>query len=277
VEADQYAINFLKKTNQPLKGLLNVLELLRRNQNLSYGNLDPFSVSHPLSDTRISHIRAQASEQDISAMGSDQYKEMHDRMLAKLSGFLEKPDYTFAKYTGNSVPDIYARAIAYYKKPDLNKALAEVDKLIAKHPSDPFFNELKGQFLSESGRSKEALVYYKKADSLFPGSYLLKFELGKLYVAQNDLDAALDNFTKASKIEANNGAVWRQMAIIYGKKKNDPMANLMLAEEAKILNKKAEAKSYAKKAADTLPKKSPALQRANDIISDIKLQEAKDG
>lgn len=274
VEADQYAINFLQKTNQSTGGLLNVLEILRRNQTLNYGAVDPFAISHPLSDSRMSHIRSQASNENN--LPEDNFKERHDRMIAKLYGFLEKPDFTFAKYTSSEVPDIYARAIAYYKKPNLKKALAEIDKLLAKYPSDPFFNELKGQFLAESGRSKEALAYYKKADVLFPDSYLLKFELGKLYLAQNMLDDALGHLNKAAKIEPYSSAVWRQLAIIYGKKGNQPMVNLMLAEEAKLLGKKEEAKKYAQKAADKLPKKSPALQRANDIIADIKIEEAKE-
>ena len=54
------------------------------------------------------------------------------------------------------MPDRYARAIAYYRIPDLPKALALVDGLIAELPKDPYFLELKGQILFENGRVDEA-------------------------------------------------------------------------------------------------------------------------
>jgi predicted Zn-dependent protease len=190
-------------------------------------------------------------------------------MVAKLVGFLEKPEYTLLKYTDNSVPSIYARSIAYYKKPDLKKALAEIDKLITKYPSDPFFNELKGQFLAESGRPAEALKYYKKADELFPNNSLLKLELGKLQLSQNMVDDAINSLTKSAKLE-NSSASWRFLAVAYGKKDNQPMVNLALAEEATMQGKKEEAQKYAEKALDKLPKNSPAKQRAEDIIHSAK-------
>lgn len=274
VEADQFGVNYLHRTGQSTQGMLDIMELLRRHQTLNFGNLDPYAISHPLSQDRISHIRSEATNENN--IKEDGYAEAHARMVAKLYGFLEKPEYTFSKYTGDDLASVYARSIAYYKKPDLTKALAEVDKLLKMRPNDPFFNELKGQFLAESGRPNEALVYYKKADEIFPGSYLLKLELGKLYASKGDTDIALTELNKASKIEPQSSEVWRMLATVYGTKGNEGMASLMLAEEAKILDKKKEAKKHAEAASEKLPKNSPALQRAKDIIADIKILEKKE-
>ena len=274
VEADQYGINFLHSTKQSTQGMLDVMELLRRHQTLDFGAVDPYAISHPLSQDRISHIRAEASNE--GNIKDDGFGEAHQRMVAKLYGFLENPDYTFSKYTGDDLASIYARSIAYYKKPDLAKALAEVDKLLKMRPNDPFFNELKGQFLAESGRPQEGLAYYKKADELYPGNYLLKLELGKLYASNGNPESAINELSKASKLEPQSSGVWRLLATSYGAEGNEGMASLMLAEEAKILDKKEEAKKYAKLAQEKLPKNSPALQRAQDIIADIKIQEKKD-
>lgn len=273
VEADQYGVNFLHRTGQSTQGMLDVMELLRRHETLSYGAVDPFAISHPLSQDRIALIRSQTSTE--TNIKDDGFDAMHQRMVAKLYGFLEKPEYTLSKYTGDTIPDHYARAIAYYKQPNLTKALKEIDTLIALKPNDPFFNELKGQFLAESGRPREALVLYQKADQLFPNDYLLKLELGKLYISVNDLDSAINQLNKASKIEFDSSEVWRQLAVAYGTKGDSAMANLMLAEESKRQNKNPEAKKYAKVAAEGLPKNSPALQRANDIIADIKIEDKK--
>ena len=273
VEADQYGITFLHRTGQSTQGMLDVMELLRRHQTLDFGAIDPYTISHPLSEDRIAHIRSETTNEPV--IKDDGFAEAHQRMVAKLYGFLEKPEYTFAKYTGDDLASIYARSIAYYKQPDLAKALAEIDKLLKLRPSDPFFNELKGQFLAESGRPEQALVYYKKADELFPDSYLLKLEVGKLYATKGDGDIAISELNQAAKIEPQSSEVWRALATAYGKKGDDAMASLMLAEEARILDKKKEAKKYAIIARDKLPKKSPAIQRANDIIASIKIEEDK--
>lgn len=274
VEADQYGINYLQRTGQSTHGMLDVMELLRRHQTLNYGNVDPYAISHPLSQDRIAHVRAESTNE--ANIKDDGFTEAHQRMVAKLYGFLEKPEYTFQKYTGDDIASIYARSIAYYKKPDLAKALGEVDKLLKLRPSDPYFNELKGQFLAESGRPNESLVYYKKADDLLPNNYLLKLELGKLYMSKGDVDTALAELNRASKIEPQSREVWRMLATAYGKKGDDGMTSLMLAEEAKLLDKKEEAKKYAEAAVAKLPKDSPALQRANDMVAALKLQEDKD-
>jgi len=62
-----------------------------------------------------------------------------------------------------SVAARYARAVAYYRIPDLDHALAEIDSLIAESPQDPYFQELKAQILFENGRIAEALPYNEAA------------------------------------------------------------------------------------------------------------------
>ena len=76
-------------------------------------------------------------------------------MKAKLSGFLDKPETVFNRYpqTDQSLPANYARAIATYRKSGRQAALPQLDALIAAKPDWPYFYEIKGQFLFESGRS----------------------------------------------------------------------------------------------------------------------------
>jgi predicted Zn-dependent protease len=50
-----------------------------------------------------------------------------------------------------SVSARYGRAIAYYRIPELKKALDLIDGLIQQEPNNPYFHELKGQMLFENG------------------------------------------------------------------------------------------------------------------------------
>ncbi len=56
-----------------------------------------------------------------------------------------------------AAPARYARAYAYRKEALIDKALVEADALIASEPDNPYFLELKGQVLLESGRPNEAI------------------------------------------------------------------------------------------------------------------------
>lgn len=256
VAADAAAIRFLNATNQSADGMLRMFQILRRDETLNYGTLDPYAINHPLSEERIEHIRSEVLNSDTSQV--DKYADQHARMVAKLHGFLEKPDLTFYKYTDDSIPSHYARSIAYFKQSNFPKAFAEIDKLLVLKPTDPFFNELKGQFLSESGHPKEAIAYYKKADRYYPNSSLIKTEYGKLLLDNGAIDEAIPELSQSSKLEKTNTETWHLLATAYGKKNDEGMSNLMLAEEANISDKNKEARQFARMAKDKLPKTHPA-------------------
>ena len=85
-----------------------------------------------------------------------------NRVLAKLEGFIENPDYLLHN------PDPYVRSIALFRKGKIDESLELLDPIIAKNPSDGFLFELKGQILFEmdgisSQLAKQAslLAYYK--------------------------------------------------------------------------------------------------------------------
>ncbi len=62
-------------------------------------------------------------------------------------------------------PALYARAYAYPKKVRVDLALDATDQLLAIDPDDPYFLELKGQVLLESGRPEESLEPLRRAPS----------------------------------------------------------------------------------------------------------------
>jgi len=64
---------------------------------------------------------------------------MHDRMRAKLLGYLQ-PETALLRYTDSDkrIPARYARAIALYRTGQTDHAIAVTDSLIAEEPSNPF-------------------------------------------------------------------------------------------------------------------------------------------
>ena len=275
VAADQASLNYLKDTDQSAQGLLDLMQILRRDQTLNFDKIDPYAITHPLTQQRVAHIRSNVTKEEETT-STEEFDEIHERIVAKLEGFIEKPEYVFSVYKDNSIPSLYARSIAYYRMSDLKNSFKELDQLIAKYPNDPFFNELKGQILFENGRVKDALPYYKKAVSLLPNSALLNHDLGKVYLNNNEIEDAISYLQKAAKIEPQNSLTWRLLATSYGNIDNKGMLNLTLAEEANILGNRSKALNYAKSAKKILEKDSAGWLRANDLIREIKLKKKKE-
>src|SRR6202044_909355 len=96
---------------------------------------------------------------------SEKFYVMHERMKAKLMGFLQ-PETALLRYTDKDprVSARYARAIALYRTSHVDNALTLLNDLLKEEPQNPFFYELKGQILLENGRVDEAITYYATAN-----------------------------------------------------------------------------------------------------------------
>jgi predicted Zn-dependent protease len=251
--------------------MVKVFELLQRNERQHMGRVDPYALTHPLSSQRIEVVRSHVEK---SSIPEGQYPQAlnlpHQRMVAKLYGFLETPERTLQKYpiSNKSVPARLARAVAYYKMPDLNRSMAEMDSLIAESPKDPFFHELKGQILYENNRAKEALGSYQTANNLLPWNPLILVEYSKVELAQNDstrLTSAISHLEKAVNLDNTNADAWRWLATAYGKAGNLGMSSLALAEEALLQGNARDARQQADHAMTELKKGTPSYLRAEDL------------
>ena len=201
-------------------------------------------------------------------------------MKAKLFAFLQSTVRTLRQYpkSDQSLQARYARAIAYYKRPQLDRALPIIDRLLKEHPNDPFFHELKGQMLFENGRVADALPSYKRAARLLPASALLRGDLARVQLALGDpqsISQAAVNFRAALRGEPRNTFYWRQLGIAYGKLNRVGESSLALAEEAVLRGQGANALRLAERAKKSLPPGSPDWIRAEDILASTQPRKQK--
>jgi predicted Zn-dependent protease len=270
--ADSAAMRFLDETGQSAQGLLDFMKTLEGEELLPASRQDPYVRTHPLSRDRILALEDFVAKSPNSAKPvKTEFDEMHQRMVAKLYGFLDSPVTTLRRYplSDTSLPARYAQTIAYWRKADMPKALAGIDALIAEHPSDPYFHELKGQMLYETGHPAEALEPYQTAVRLMPDAPLLRIGLADVQLELNNwemLDPAIVNLRAALFRERNNPSVWRQLGIAYGRKGDMAQSSLALAEEALLINDKPMARYHAGKAEQMLPQGSPGWLQAEDIL-----------
>ena len=273
--ADQAALSYLDKIGRSSGGLVELLKVLYSKENQIYDELNPYTLTHPLSRERISHVENHLkNSKHKNNVGTKEQKRNFQRAIVKLNAFLEPHEKTLAKYpkSDKSVNAYYARAIAQYKIPNTAKSIEEIDALIAMAPNNPFFNELKGQILFESGQVKESVPYYQKSVVLLPSSALLKIILATAQISTQDtklLKKAILNLKQALLKEQYNSFAWRQLAIAYGRSGDLGMSNLSLAEEAFLADNKREVRKFVNLAKKHLKAGSPSELRANDLLSYI--------
>ena len=269
--ADHAAMSYLDTTHQSARGLLQFFDKLQSEELLIGAHEDPYLMDHPLTQERIDYVRDHVERSPYSNVPDPPgYIEMLKRIKVKLAAFTQPPSTTLGKYPerDGSVLARYARAIAYYRIPELDRSLPIVDGLIRDYPQDPYFRELKGQMLFENGRIKEAVRPYEDAMRLDPRAPLLRIELAQVYVENNDPAQnrlAIAYLGDALRSEDKDVDGWRLLATAYGRDNQMGMAALSLAEEGLAAGNKKDAEQEAVRAQHLLPKSSAAYGRAQVI------------
>jgi len=268
--ADQAAINYLERTHQSVKGTIEFLRVLQREERMLIGRRDRYLSTHPLTPDRITAFEEAAARSPYTnAPESQQFLDMHHRIVAKLIGFLS-PNAALQRYAegDRAVPARYARAIALYRSGALGSALLTIDGLLKDYPNDPYFHELRGQMLYESGRAAESVPSYRRAVQLLPAIGILKIDYARALLdtnkPENDREA-VRNLELAVQTEPGSFDLWRLSAAGYSKLNNQGMTSLARAEMAVIRGQRAEAQAHAASAERQLPRGTPSWQRAQDL------------
>ena len=275
--ADQAGVSFLQAAGLPITGFLSFMQKLSSQELLPDSAQSEYVRTHPLTQDRVNYLANVVEQERNHHAAPEAWEEMHARIKAKLLGYLFPDQALLDK--GTSVASQYGRAIAWYRKGELQKALAQLDPLIAAQPKDPYFYELKGQILFENGKIDAALPAYAKAVEFAPQSGLIRAAYGHaLLESTTDAQAheaeAIKQLEASLDTEALQPETHHQLAIAYGKQGKEGISRLHLAEEGLLENKPEFAITEAKLAQQALPKGTPAALRASDIL-DLAKKNAK--
>ncbi len=271
--ADQAAAKYMEATGQSGRGLVLFFEKYRYQEVLSNARRYPYFRGHPLSSDRIDSLREVTSE-SIYADVPDTPEEIDAMVMmkAKLIGFLDAPQTVFSKFpeTDTSRPARYARAVAHYRAADLKNAVRSIDSLIAGEPKNPYYYELKGQMLYESGKGSQAIAPFTEAVRLKPKAPLLQIALAQALIEEDTeetIDQAILHLKSALRKEPSNGFAWYQLSQAYDRKGEPALARYSIAEQAFAVHDYQRAKSFAVRAQrDGLAPYRAQWRRASDII-----------
>jgi predicted Zn-dependent protease len=272
-QADKAAVKFLNATGQSAKGMHETFRRFADQTMFSARFIDPYVQSHPMPIERVKSLEEVARTSSYwDKKDPPELQLRHDMMRAKLIAFLERPDTIARRYPASdtNLPSRYARAISAYRFSDLRSAVAQIDALIQTQPGNPYFHELKGQALMESGRGAEAIAPLRKAVSLAPNSNLIRALLAQALVSTNDkrqADEAIAILRDVVIHEKDLVSGYRQLAMAYGQKGDLAQADLASAQASFASGDFKTARELAARAKTRLPTGSPGWVKADDIAT----------
>jgi len=271
--ADQIAIKLLDKTHQSSRGLLATFSRLADEEARAYDRMDPYASDHPMGRERVANLESEVEASPYKDVPEDPAVEhAYEMIQAKLAGYIEPLQVVFNRYPPSDTSKMarYARAMAYSRKPDLAKALAEINSLIRDEPNNPYFYEVLGQIYVSMAKPELGVTAYQKCVDLMPDAPQLRVALGAAQLATEKpalAKPALSNLRIALQQEDDDPFAWYEAAQAYSLMGDEPMADLATAERYYSVGAMMPAAQFAVRARHGLTQGSPDWQRANDIVA----------
>jgi predicted Zn-dependent protease len=280
--ADEAGIKYLVGAGVTGRGMVSFFKKLQNQEFRLALPRDEYTQTHPLTGDRIAVVQDKLQNAPSWNVRADPAIEARFQLVkAKLSGFVNDPDHTLVQYpeSDQSLPGHYARAYAWHRSAYPDKALAESDFLLKAAPHNPYFQELKGQILLESGKPLVALPLLREAVATTNAQPLIATTFGHALIATEDPS----NFAEARRVlkaavarDYDNPFAWYQLGVVYDHDGDQPRALLATAERYNLEGRARLALASAEGAMKGLPKGSPDWIRAEDIALVAKVEADKD-
>ena len=270
-QADRAAVKFLTATHQSAKGMYETFKRFADQSMFLAHGADPFLQSHPMPKERLANLETMArTSRYWDKKDPQELQQRHDLMRAKLYGFIDRQDALLRRYplSDTSLAARYARAIFGFRFAGMRNALGQVDQLIQAQPNNPYFHELKGQILLESGRAAEAIAPLRHAAQRAPNPLLIQAMLGQAMVATNNptlLKEAVAILRRVVSREPELEQAYTYLAMAYGRTGSLAPADLASAQAAAMRGDIQAARMLAERAKRRFPVGSPGWIKADDI------------
>ena len=270
--ADAAGASFLRRAGISGRGSLAFFERLQNQEfRLNIPQEDSYERTHPLNRERLAVLEnAYKTDPAWDRPTDPALEERFQRVRAKLIGFVDDPRRTLQRFpeSDRSIPARYARAYAWHRNSHPERAIHEVEALLRERPDDPYFLELHGQILLETGRPREALQSLRQAVARAPDQPLIAAVLGHALISTEDpayFQEAKQVLRTAVNRDNTNPFAWYQLGIVYDREGDQARAALATAERYNLIGQPQLALANAEQAMLGIAVGTPDWLRAQDI------------
>jgi len=269
--ADELGLDYLAAAGISSAGLEQMMRRMAAQRALPENRQSQYYQTHPDSALRLGVYQDHARQAgQYAAPLPAEAQQLMQRLITKLRAYSEPALTILHRDDGDVTADgLYSRAIAEYRRGDLQAAKTLMDQLSTAYPDDAFYHEFRGDILLSMADANAAAAAYEAALARRPESPQILVGLGRALIATNDkshLPRAIEAISKAKDGEPKWAFVRRQLAIAYGRSGNIAAADLTLAEEAILLGDEQQAVHMAKRVLARNDLVSDIRNRANDIL-----------
>lgn len=276
--ADQAGLKFLNATGQSGKGMVETFERFANQEMfLSDANVTAFARTHPVARDRVARLRQMVEASPFyNVKDPPELQARHDMMRAKLSGYLEQPGTVMRRYpmSDMSLPARYARAIARLRsggQGSLEAGMADLDTLIRDQPKNPYFWEVKGDFLNQAGRATEAVAMLRKAIQIAGDNpTLMRTQLAGALLRTKQpavVDEAITILKDTIRRDKDDCRAYNALGEAFYAKGQQNKADLARAQRLMCFGDWKMAKDFARRAQATFQAGGPDWTVADDIIT----------
>jgi predicted Zn-dependent protease len=272
--ADQAGMRYLNATKQSGRGMIETFERFAQEETFTLQKTPQslFARTHPFASDRITQLKTQAQNSPYwNTKDPAPLQHRHDMMRAKIAGYLDRPQIVFNRYPreDTSLPARYGRAIGMFFLSGVDQAMPLIDALIKEHPNNPYFQEVKADFLMRSGRARDAVPLLRRALQLAGSDApLIAVRLGQALISADESKVEeVVQLVRKSLIQDPNPQAHRILANAYYKQNKLPDADLATAEALYLEGDLKQAQIFAKRALPRLKSGSPNWIRAGDIVN----------
>ena len=269
--ADEFGLTFLDDAGISSAGLATMMRRMAAQRALPENRQAHYYQTHPGAAERLAAYQDHQNRSPHAArpIAPDKARFM-TRLVDKMRAYTEQPRSVLA-VPSQLAPEnqAYGHAIAYYRRGNLDTALALMDDLTREHPDDPYYHEFRGDILLSMANPVAAATAFEAAINLRPDSPQILLNLGRALIATNDkskLPRAIEAITATVRSETEWAFAYRQLAIAYGRSDEIARADLNLAIEAVLKDDHPQAIRMAHRVIKQPDVPHDVLSRANDIL-----------
>ena len=273
--ADQAAVNILCKSGISGRFLIDFLNKIEKKEVTNLSDKQNYRSTHPLTQNRITWINSALKQNNNCSFKLNQILENRFELLkAKLHGFTHSHTETEAVYNSSNDVGLYATAVSNYFIGNHSKSIANMEKLVAKYPSNPFYKELLGEIYFANNNFDKATEHHRTAINqldevndlyfMMMGNYLL------VYDNQKKSEEAVAFLKKSLRLNPKNAYAWYLLSRAYAQIGQISFANYATAERYFLTGERGLSYEFALKALKDIEENSPEWYRSTDLIEILK-------